>query len=579
MLRKLLLVGTAIATASVFAMSNASAAEFKGFETKIKTPMMKTVKNWETTPVFTIGETFPNGYTPAGILDGLGAYKKDEKTVRVYANHELLNFLGYSYEVCASADCKTKFTIPSGARVSHFDFSEETRKIVDSGVAIKRIYNANGVLASQLSDIFATSLQKGFSRFCSAQFVEGKQYDDERGINNSIYFTNEEDGGNFNPVGGAVWALDTKTGDFWHVPAFGRGAWENVTQVDTKTDNYVAFILADDSSPFNADNDAENEAAPLFLYVGKKQKDGDFLAKNGLRGGKLYVWVAADKSVNSPLEFRGNRNKAKGYWVEIDNSKTDNASEDGSTGFDKFGYPTQRTLWTRAEAVGAFQFSRPEDLSTNPKRGNQFVLASTGVDTFDIDPETGNGADTFGTLYTMVVKFKKNGTPKKSTLKIAYDGDADPKRGIRSPDNLDWSADGFIYVQEDEAEEDSLTGEPLFGEGAANPNEASIVRIRPNGKKLQTIAYIDRSVVLDGGLADPTAAFDTDAGKAGEWESSGILDVSQLFGKPAGTLFLYTVQAHGIEDQTTKGNPSNPESRITDTDLVEGGQLLFLKKK
>ena len=75
--------------------------------------------------------------------------------------------------------------------------------------------------------------------------------------------------------------------------------------------------------------------------------------------------------------------------------------------------------------------------------------------------------------------------------------------------------------------------------------------------------------------ASPTTTgtpFDTDAGAAGEWESSGILDVSTLFGEEPGTLFVFDVQAHGIEDQTDV----NPDSRINDDDLVEGGQLLFL---
>ena len=38
---------------------------------------------------------------------------------------------------------------------------------------------------------------------------------------------------------------------------------------------------------------------------------------------------------------------------------TGTPSNDGSTGFDEYGYPTQKTLWTRAEAVNAFQFKQP----------------------------------------------------------------------------------------------------------------------------------------------------------------------------------------------------------------------------
>ena len=132
----------------------------------------------------------------------------------------------------------------------------------------------------------------------------------------------------------------------------------------------------------------------------------------------------------------------------------------------------------------------------------------------------------------------------------------------------------MIYVQEDEAEESTLSGDEfLFGDGAVNQNEAGIVKIDPNTGDITRIANIDRSVVLDGSITDPTDAVDVDAGNAGEWESSGILDVSELFGLEGGELFLATVQAHGIEDQTD----FNADSRINDGDLVEGGQLVFIE--
>ena len=109
------------------------------------------------------------------------------------------------------------------------------------------------------------------------------------GVEDKIYFAGEEDGGNFNPVGGAEWALDVAANELWAVPAMGRGAWENITAVDARDNDVAAFILADDSSPFDADNDGEDEAAPLFLFVGEKDSNprAGFLARNGLAEGKL----------------------------------------------------------------------------------------------------------------------------------------------------------------------------------------------------------------------------------------------------------------------------------------------------
>ncbi len=520
-------------------------------------------------PLFTIGKTFSGttgalnpttagSYTPPGILDGLGAYELNPNTVRVFANHELAYNRGYDYQV--SNGSGGFFTL-DGARVSYFDIDKSTRQIVDTGLAYNTIYDANGNVATNSS--FLANNLPGFSRFCSGQYVPSQQFGSGRGLQNGIYFTGEEDGGTFSTVGGGMWALDPATGYFWHVPAFGRGAWENLTEIDTGTTTHVAFILSDDTSPFDADGVAGNEAAPLYLYVGQKQS-GDFLAQNGLRGGKLYVWKANNGNT-LPSQFNGDGATRAGTWVEIDNTPSSMPSEDGSTGFDEYGYPTQKTLFTRAKAAGAFGFSRPEDVSTNPNDGSEVVLASTGVDDYD------GGSDTFGTTYLIDTTFNDSAVPTSGTVTILYDGNADvANRALRSPDNLDWADDGYIYVQEDKAEEQSLTGEKLFGAGATNPNEASIVRIDPNTGNIERVAEINRSAVLDASLANPKNATDKIATNVGGWESSGILDVSTLFGEAPGTLFLFDIQAHGINGQASP-------SRINNNDLVEGGQLAFLQ--
>ncbi|QDU68475.1 DUF839 domain-containing protein [Engelhardtia mirabilis] len=521
-------------------------------------------------PLFTVGQTFTGtrgalnpltagDYTPPGVLDGLGAFALDANTVRVLANHELGAGAGYPYLVNDGQGGSFSLT---GARVSYFDVDRTSRQIVDAGLAINKIYDATGAVATDNS--FLTAGFTGLSRLCSAQLVPAGSY----GLVDTIFFTGEEDGGNFNPIGGAEWALDVATGDLWQVPFMGRGAWENITPVAIGNPNLVAFILADDTSPFDADGDGIDEAAPLFAYVGVKNPAGGFLGRNGLKNGQLFVWVSSTGET-SPLEFKGS-GFLNGGFVPINNKPIPAlASEDGSTGFDEYGFPTQRNLWIQAEQVGAFGFSRPEDVATNPADGTQIALASTGVDTYAVDPDTGDGVDTFGTVYVLDV----NPTDGTGTLIIVYDGDADPKRTLRSPDNLDWADDGFIYAQEDKAETDTLNGELLFGPGAVNTNEAGIVRLS-TGSIARRVANIDRNVVLDASLVDPIQAVDVDAGSVGAWESSGILDVSSLFGEQPGHLFLIDIQAHGIDDQ----DQFNAGSRLTDNDLVEGGQLLFLER-
>ena len=531
-------------------------------------------------PLFTVGETFyytdgdlnattAGNYTPPGILDGLGAYELDEHTVRVFANHELTFPDGYPYEV---SDGKGSTFQMTGTRVSYFDIDKFSKDIVDAGLAYNVIYDANGNIASDTSFLPADQESDGLTRFCSAMLVEplefapnngkgrGKGRENSsfpRGIVDRIFFTGEETGGRFSGTGGAEWALDVETGELWAVPAMGRGAWENITQVDTKNADTVAFILADDTSPFDFDNDDVKEAAPLYLYVGTKKPAGNFLERNGLSGGKLYVFVADDPTVVSPVQFN-TAGTLPGSWVEIDNSPTGTPSNDGSTGFDEYGYPTQGTLWLRAKELNAFQFSRPEDVATNPDEGAMAVLASTGRES-DF-----GGADQFGTIYTIETDFGD----MDADLTIIYDGDYDPAGTLRSPDNLEWADDGMIYVQEDKAVSTSLYT-------SINGDESGIVRLDPWTGEAVRVAEIDRTVVLDASLPVWTDAVDEAPAEVGKPESSGILDVSKLFGEPAGSLFLFDVQNHGIDDQERW----NPDSRIQDEDLKEGGQLLFLRKK
>ena len=519
---------------------------------------------WSAHPILTVGASLDNGYTPPGIMDGIGAMELDENTVRIYVNHELVSFDGYAFEVDGIE--------LTGSRISYFDIDKETKSIIDGGQAIKKIVGADGAVATDTSFTFENL--PGFTRFCSGVMVEGDTFGNGEGIVDPIYFAGEETGGNFSDVGGGEWALDTATGTIYALPDFGRGAWENVTQVRTGNSDKTAFILADDTSPFDADGDGENEAAPLFLYVGDKSSDPDagFLERNGLKDGQLYVWVP--KPILNPGDFSGEG--LAGTWVEVDNTpRLDLADEFGAKGYDEFGYPTQSNLWAQAEALGAFQFSRPEDVATNPANGFEFTMASTGVDTFAVDPVTGNGADTFGTIYTMELAFDGDGSPIGGDLKVVYDGDADPTRALRSPDNLDWADDGKIYVQEDRAEADTLSGdEILFGEGATNPNDASIVALSPDTGTVERVAVIDQTQIAPTDATDENVAASGSI-DVGDWESSGILDVSTLFGEAPGTLFLADVQAHALDDQD-RFDPTGPAALITDDTLKEGGQLSFL---
>jgi hypothetical protein len=180
-----------------------------------------------------------------------------------------------------------------------------------------------------------------------------------------------------------------------------------------------------------------------------------------------------------------------------------------------------------------------------------------------------------GTTYRIDVDFvdftTNNFTAK---IDILVDGNVAGATGLglRSPDNLDWADDGKIYINEDRA-----NSRALFEGSATPPQEASIFRIDPANANpsstLTRIAQIDRT-----GL--PATQTDASVGDTGNWETSGILDVSTLFGAKAGELFVFDVQAHSLRNGSiitaTDLDSNGDGTKTRQENLVEGGQLSFL---
>lgn len=492
---------------------------------------LKGLDGWTSAPLFTVGETI-DGYTPPGILDGLGAQKLDRHTVRIYANHELGNSVGYAYTLANGLQL-------TGARISTFDVNRSSRRICGAGLAYDKVYDRHGNPVASAAQINETGhLTRGFSRFCSSAFYARNTF----GFASDIYVTGEEN------TNGTVWALDVASRALWACPALGRGAWENVCALDSGCKDRVALLLGDDE-----------ERSPLYLWIGIKSKQGGFLERNGLADGQLYVW-AADNGDTTPEQFKGLGASRSGEFLPV-NAR--DSSKAGLPGYDAQGYRNDATLRAAALALGAFSFSRPEDLHANPRCRTQAAFASTGRGS--VYP-----SDNWGTIYVLDVEFARRhgcrscdlpaGIPASIRILVNSDLLAVPDSGVRSPDNLVWSRDGFVYVQEDR----STTPGSLFG--AASGREASIWQVDPWTGDATRIAEIDRTAVVPaaGGVTD---ASPTDVGN---WESSGIVDVTDLFPRAKGErLLLCDVQAHSLRNGVIGGS----------TGLVEGGQLVLLSKR
>jgi hypothetical protein len=116
------------------------------------------------------------------------------------------------------------------------------------------------------------------------------------------------------------------------------------------------------------------------------------------------------------------------------------------------------------------------------------------------------------------------------------------------------------------------------GFGGASGEESSIWRIDPSAANpaatLTRVAQIDRTGAPATQSDSASAATDI-----GNWETSGVLDVSTLFGNDPGELLIFDVQAHGLVNGTiitaTNLDPNN-NGATANENLVQGGQLSFL---
>ena len=487
-----------------------------------------TSASWEALPVFTVGDRVGD-YRPPGILDGAGAFELDESTVRVLTNHELRPGQGLPYTLANG-------TSLTGSRISYFDIDKQTLEVKASGVAYDRIVNREGrTLTAAIMDDGDTG---DLRRFCSSVFVPAGSY----GLVDDIYFTGEETGG------GQLFALDVANNDLYAVPQAGRAGYENVTLFDTGDANTVGILIGDD-----------RQGAPLLLYIGRKNAlgDGSFLDRNGLAQGKVYTWVA-DSGDTTPEDFGRTGESRTGRFVEIDVHNPGAAGADNHDGMGYVSQALQDALSFGSEEMGvagagAFHFSRPEDLAVNPANGRQIVLNSTGRGRL-------YPSDDWGTVYIIDIDASR----LTASVRVIYSGDdagngqfpGGPDFGLRSPDNLEWASNGYIYLQEDRS-----TSNAEFG--GASGREASIWQLDPATGQLVRIAEVNRRAI-------PVGAVDIDPTDLGDWETSGVLDVTSLFGFNTLTL-LVNVQAHSLRGDLMGGEDANAQ-------LVQGGQIVLLRQ-
>jgi hypothetical protein len=250
---------------------------------------------------------------------------------------------------------------------------------------------------------------------------------------------------------------------------------------------------------------------PSFLYA---YIANDF--NRGIRGveGSLYVWKADNDAKNqTSAVVKGE--SVPGHFVPL--SQADNANS--------------TTLKARAMSpdINGFRFDRLEDVAVRPDIRGRTYIADTGK-----PPTTARGR---------VYQFDINPQdPTRATLKMILNGDAPDNDDIYNPDNMD-ASEKVLMIQEDR---ESAFRDPPFAGGFAR-----VMEYRFSNRSLRSVARVNTPPPL----------------RPGEWESSGIIDASQVLGNG---WWLLDVQAH-------RSTAPQPGPTLTPNSSVgEDGQLLAL---
>jgi hypothetical protein len=460
--------------------------------------------DYYTKRLLSVGDTVPETSNPAkqfqmiGIPDGLGAYKAGEHRI-VYMNHELVHNT-LSEPVVGEP-------LNRGPIVSKLVL-DRNGKVLSGERAYDTVYLEDTLVGPAPTTTNATP---SFSRFCSASLA-GRQ----EGFDRWIYLANEESTGaaTFDGKGGITVAVFDN--EAHGVPALGHFAWENAL-VQRGTGKYTVIMSMEDGP---ASQDRAQSNSQLYMYVGEKDrsKGATVLERNGLVGGTLYVFRSKDATKNSESTFFDGT--IEGEWISLGNVTN----------------LTDVQLEAASDAVNAMIFARPEDGAFNLKNRDEYFFVTTGEG-------TGNN---LGRLYSLDLTGKDSTGPARLTVEynadqvIAAGGDI-----AISPDNIDVSRD-YLMINED----GTTTSRAVM---AAKKRDGSIWRfdIDEDGIDLSSALRI---VELNPHGRDRIAV------GPGVWETSGIIDATELYGKDT---WLFDVQAHS---PTTAPKPNT----------VEDGQLLLL---
>lgn len=171
--------------------------------------LIPTAAGVEVTAILSAGDSV-NGYTMAGIPDGMGAFDNHDGTFTVLMNHEFGNTRGV-----------TRDHGSVGAFVSRWVVDKTTLEVVEGDDLIQQVY-----LWNTATDTFEAATT-AFNRLCSADLPDVTAfYNAATGLGSTerIFMNGEEtrDGRAFANI-----VTGDDAGTSWELPWTGKYAWEN----------------------------------------------------------------------------------------------------------------------------------------------------------------------------------------------------------------------------------------------------------------------------------------------------------------------------------------------------------------
>jgi hypothetical protein len=524
----------------------------------------------EIKPILTVGDTI-GGYRFEAIPDGTSIIRSGTTSATVLVNHET-SLVPFPY-------------VANGATATNsandFDNAQVSRLEIRLG---------GQVLSGQI----VVPSSAGYQRFCSNFLAT-----DAAGFDRPILFTNEEAIDWVNRSGtawpaiegddaareiGAVVAYDVNASTYRTIWGMGRLNHENNVAIP----GYGKPVLLSGDDPF-VSNPAQSQ---VYAYTAA---DANAVWNDE---GDLWAFVSDDAAVNDYYDFPiGSTASVSGHFVKVPKEIATGRNPDGTDMMaadvplslgGPYPAPPADGTWQRgpgqtsgpgidgpqwvlehwSDLNGVFQFVRIEDVAYDKRPGmsNVVYMADSGRGA------TSAGGNAFTSSNGRVWKLVLDPADPLvvQSLSILIEGDDNPVKTvdeIHQPDNLETTANA-LYVQEDPGSSQQFDAAQQISD-AARATTARFWQYRFATGTMSPVAKVDQSA--DEGATDEDAA--TTAGRWGEWETSGLVDVSSVFGPGK---FLVNVQAHTLWVDTAPGPdltlPAGPDW----TFKREGGQLLLV---